>query len=169
VTLASEDAINATFNVSFFYAPNPATPGATIQDTGTLIFDKVAGLFSHGNYVGPGNKILDRNKEYVAQQKALNPDYNVTLIDEGPVPPGGFNPLQTRPAWGHQNPLSLSSGVFQFDNMTAALQPNGQPVPNTGNNFAAFELGAVRQVNFTAYSRYLSATRASCCSSKATC
>ena len=42
----------------------------------------------------------------------LNPDYNVTLIDEGPVPPGGFNPLQTRPAWGHQNPLSLSSGVL---------------------------------------------------------
>ena len=32
----------------------------------------------------------------------LNPDYNVTLIDEGPVPPGGSNPLQTRPAWGHR-------------------------------------------------------------------
>ena len=43
------------------------------------------------------------------------------------------------------------SGVFQFDNMTAALQPNGQPVPNTGNTFAGFELGAVRQVNFTSY------------------
>ena len=43
------------------------------------------------------------------------------------------------------------SGVFQFDNMTAGLQPNGQPVPNTGNNFAAFELGSVKQVNFTTY------------------
>ncbi len=51
----------------------------------------------------------------------LNPDYNVTLFDEGTVPPGGFNPLQTRPAWGHQNPLSLSSGVFQFEPVTANL------------------------------------------------
>jgi MYXO-CTERM domain-containing protein len=51
----------------------------------------------------------------------LNPDYNVTLVDEGPVPPGGFNPLQTRPAWGHLNPLSQSSGVFQFERVTANL------------------------------------------------
>lgn len=43
------------------------------------------------------------------------------------------------------------SGIFQFDNMTAGLQPNGQPVPGTGNTFAGFELGAVRQVNFTSY------------------
>lgn len=43
------------------------------------------------------------------------------------------------------------SGIFQFDNMTAGLQPNGQPIPNTGNTFAGFELGAVRQVNFTIY------------------
>jgi hypothetical protein len=47
--------------------------------------------------------------------------------------------------------LGLPSGVFQFDNMTAGLQPNGQPVPNTGNTFAAFELGAVRQANFSTY------------------
>ncbi len=43
------------------------------------------------------------------------------------------------------------SGIFQFDNMTAGLQPNGQPIPNTGNTFAGFELGAVRQANFTSY------------------
>ena len=43
------------------------------------------------------------------------------------------------------------SGVFQFDNMTAGLQANGQPVPNTGNTFAGFELGSVRQANFTTY------------------
>jgi hypothetical protein len=47
--------------------------------------------------------------------------------------------------------LGQPSGVFQFDNMTAGLQPNGQPVPNTGNTFAGFELGAVRQANFTTY------------------
>src|SRR5262249_42152038 len=43
------------------------------------------------------------------------------------------------------------SGVFQFDNMTAGLQPNGQPIPSTGNTFAGFELRAVRQANFSAY------------------
>lgn len=43
------------------------------------------------------------------------------------------------------------SGIFQFDNMTAGLQPNGQPIPNTGNTFAGFELGSVRQVNFSTY------------------
>jgi hypothetical protein len=49
--------------------------------------------------------------------------------------------------------IGQPSGVFQFDNMTAALQPNGQPVPNTGNTFAGFELGAVRQVNFNLYTQ----------------
>jgi hypothetical protein len=43
------------------------------------------------------------------------------------------------------------SGIFQFDNMTAGLQPNGQPIPNTGNQLAGFELGYVRQANFTEY------------------
>ena len=47
--------------------------------------------------------------------------------------------------------LGQPSGIFQFDNMTAGLQPNGQPVPNTGNQFAGFELGSVRQANFTTY------------------
>jgi hypothetical protein len=43
------------------------------------------------------------------------------------------------------------SGIFQFDNMTAGLQANGQPVPNTGNQLAGLELGYVRQANFTEY------------------
>src|SRR5260370_17086952 len=47
--------------------------------------------------------------------------------------------------------LGQPSGVFQFDNMTAGLQANGQPVPNTGNLLAGFELGSVRQANFTPY------------------
>ncbi len=47
--------------------------------------------------------------------------------------------------------LGQPSGVFQFDNMTAGLQPNGQPVPNTGNLLAGIELGYVRQANFTVY------------------
>jgi hypothetical protein len=47
--------------------------------------------------------------------------------------------------------LGQPSGVFQFDNMTAGLQANGQPIPSTGNTFAGFELGSVRQVNFSTY------------------
>jgi hypothetical protein len=47
--------------------------------------------------------------------------------------------------------LGQPSGVFQFDNMTAGLQPNGQPVPNTGNLLAGMELGYVRQANFSSY------------------
>src|SRR5260370_19085875 len=35
--------------------------------------------------------------------------------------------------------------------MTAGLQGNGQAVPNTGNLLAGFELGWVRQANFTTY------------------
>ena len=45
----------------------------------------------------------------------------------------------------------LPSGQFNFTNTTANLQPNGQPVPNTGNTFAAFELGAVSSAQFTTY------------------
>jgi hypothetical protein len=43
------------------------------------------------------------------------------------------------------------SGIFQFTNTTAGLQPNGQPVPNTGNYFAGFEVGAVQQATFSEY------------------
>lgn len=41
------------------------------------------------------------------------------------------------------------SGDFRFDGMTAGLQPNGVTVPNTGNTFAGFLLGYVRQASFT--------------------
>src|SRR6185436_20594700 len=37
-----------------------------------------------------------------------------------------------------------------FDNMTAGLQANGQPVPNTGNTFAGFLFGSVREAFFDA-------------------
>jgi hypothetical protein len=43
------------------------------------------------------------------------------------------------------------SGQFNFANTTAGLQANGQPVPNTGNTFAGFELGSVSAVNFSTY------------------
>ena len=43
------------------------------------------------------------------------------------------------------------SGQFNFANTTAGLQPNGQPIPNTGNTFAGFELGSVSAVNFSTY------------------
>src|SRR4029079_11417468 len=46
VTWHSEDATQGVFDVSFFYAPNPAVPGTTVQDTGTLTFDKVAGTYT---------------------------------------------------------------------------------------------------------------------------
>ncbi len=39
---------------------------------------------------------------------------------------------------------------FFFDNVTAGLQANGQPVPNTGNTMAGFLTGYVRQATFTA-------------------
>jgi hypothetical protein len=37
---------------------------------------------------------------------------------------------------------------FSFANVTAGLQPNGQPVPNTGNTFAGFLTGYVSQAVF---------------------
>ena len=46
VTWASETATEAVFNISFFYAPNPAVPGTTVQETGTLTFDKAAGTYT---------------------------------------------------------------------------------------------------------------------------
>ncbi len=44
--------------------------------------------------------------------------------------------------------VDVPSGDFLFDNTTAGLQPNGQPIPNTGNPFAGFEFGAVSQATF---------------------
>src|SRR5262245_23180460 len=45
--------------------------------------------------------------------------------------------------------VNYPSGDFRFDLMTADVQPNGQPVPRTGNTFAGFLLGYVRQAQFT--------------------
>lgn len=47
--------------------------------------------------------------------------------------------------------LGQPSGQFQFENMTAGLQANGQPVPSTGNTLAGFELGAVAIATFNTY------------------
>jgi hypothetical protein len=46
--------------------------------------------------------------------------------------------------------INRPSGDFRFDQMTAGLQPlpTGVPVPNTGNTFAGFLLGYVRQATF---------------------
>jgi len=40
------------------------------------------------------------------------------------------------------------SGAFSFDGMTAGLQASGAAVPNTGNTFAGFLFGSVRQAQF---------------------
>jgi hypothetical protein len=37
----------------------------------------------------------------------------------------------------------VPSGDFLFDNMTSGLQTNGQPIPNTGNDFAGFLFSSV--------------------------
>ena len=42
------------------------------------------------------------------------------------------------------------AGRYFLDQMTAGLQPGGQAVPNTGNTFAGFIFGHVRQAEFTA-------------------
>ncbi len=47
-------------------------------------------------------------------------------------------------AWSVPNP----SGTFLFNQMTAGLQANSNPIPNTGNSFAGFLLGWVRQAQF---------------------
>jgi hypothetical protein len=48
--------------------------------------------------------------------------------------------------------LGQPSGIFQFNNMTAGLQPSGAAATAyPGNIFAAFELGSVQQANFTSY------------------
>ena len=49
------------------------------------------------------------------------------------------------------------SGQFNFANTTAGLQASGQPVPNTGNTFAGFELGSVSAVNFRHLYQHLAA------------
>jgi hypothetical protein len=60
----------------------------------------------------------------------------------------GFELLDFR---GNYFQLGQPSGIFQFDSMTSGLQPSGAATPNTGNIFAAFELGAVQQANFNLY------------------
>jgi hypothetical protein len=57
----------------------------------------------------------------------------------------GYEVLRFRLNYSETN---RPSGDFRFDNMTAGLQANGQPVPNTGNTFAGFLLGSVRAAQF---------------------
>ena len=46
VTWVSESTTQASFDISFSYAPNPADPGTTVLAEGTLIFDKLAGTYT---------------------------------------------------------------------------------------------------------------------------
>jgi hypothetical protein len=57
----------------------------------------------------------------------------------------GFEALHFRE---NSSVVDVPSGDYVFDNTTAGLQPNGQPVPNTGNPFAGFEFGAVSEALF---------------------
>jgi len=61
----------------------------------------------------------------------------------------GYEILRFR---GNYFQLGQPSGIFQFDNMTAGLQPSGAVATSfPGNLLAAFELGSVRAANFTSY------------------
>ncbi|WP_028629719.1 retention module-containing protein [Metapseudomonas resinovorans] len=46
VTWVSETASTATFDISFRYAPNPASPGVLDDAAGTLVFDKANGTYT---------------------------------------------------------------------------------------------------------------------------
>ncbi|MCY1211029.1 repeat domain protein [compost metagenome] len=46
VTWQSESATSATFDISFMYAPNPASPTTLTGASGTLVFDKVNGTYT---------------------------------------------------------------------------------------------------------------------------
>ena len=57
----------------------------------------------------------------------------------------GYELLHNR---SNSQATNFPSGQFLFDSMTAGLQPNGQPMPSTGNTFAGFLVGAARQATF---------------------
>src|SRR5262249_24872858 len=57
----------------------------------------------------------------------------------------GYEWLRNRADSSLTNPPSCQ---FFFDTMTAGLLASGAPAPVTGNTFAGFLLGAVRQTNF---------------------
>jgi hypothetical protein len=44
--------------------------------------------------------------------------------------------------------INIPSGSYVFSDMTAGLQPSGNPMPRTGSALAGFLLGAVRQASF---------------------
>ncbi|MBD2836821.1 type I secretion C-terminal target domain-containing protein, partial [Pseudomonas sp. JM0905a] len=46
VTWLSESDTSATFDISFKYAPNPASPSSLVEANGTLVFDKVNGTYT---------------------------------------------------------------------------------------------------------------------------
>ena len=58
----------------------------------------------------------------------------------------GYEIWKVRANWSQ---VDTPSGRYFFNNMTADLQPGGQPVPNTGNTFAGFMYGYVREAQFT--------------------
>ncbi len=53
-------------------------PSQSDWRSGSGILDDIHRQSSYGNFAGPGNRILTENADYVAQQRALNPNYNET-------------------------------------------------------------------------------------------
>jgi hypothetical protein len=58
----------------------------------------------------------------------------------------GYEVLRARNSY---STITTPSGVFNFDQMTAGLQSSGAVMPRTGNTFAGFLVGSVRQATFT--------------------
>jgi hypothetical protein len=122
-----------------------------IPNDSPLLFPSFSGTDASGNSSAPGLNTMygltvNGPSRQIRQVMTFRDDFSKVLAKHAFKMGYEFLYFQ-----GNYFQLGRPSGVFQFDNMTSGLQPNGQPVPNTGNLLAGLELGYVRQANFSTY------------------
>ncbi len=138
------------FTISPSYDQNWASKIGIPNDS-PLLFPTLSGTLASGNSTAPA---LNTTYGLGAQSPATQIREVWTFRDDFTKVMGthalkmGYEFLYYE---ANYSQLGLPSGQFQFDNMTAGLQPSGAVIPNTGNQLAGLELGYVRQATFTSY------------------
>jgi hypothetical protein len=120
--------------------------------TGSGLVDSINRVCSYGNYAGAGNRILEENKDYVAQQRQLDPNYNENrdprfMNDPHYAPIDGLDAAAKKHDSGYPDHLGQNS-MFSWDGMQRVREDDRQLVTDVGaemaQNGSKYSAGAQR-------------------------
>jgi hypothetical protein len=108
---------------------------------GDGIVDRFKRLVSYGNYAGPGNRILEENKDYVEEQRRLDPSYNENrdprFMTDRYKPIDGLDEIAKEHDTGYPDHLKPGQDMFSWDGMRAVQEDDRRLANDTNKEMAA--------------------------------